>query len=240
VLDLSGQESEASVDDRKRRAEMAASKTDTIPIAVTVGCLALLIAVYLFTANSPVIPTATDQTTASQTDAARNSDQATSTEPPKPEDVARANAPQSELALFDAQKAFEAAAEADAPNNVVRDERMAKGAVAWRKAVASVGEFSGWAAYTAGVDTGGDGRSINMVVELMPGLRLDADIPPESKLYQIAKGLTDHDQPVYISGRFTAPNLIDDDDNILPTCFEEDFLSGCAVELTDLGVSANR
>ena len=153
--------------------------------------------------------------------------------PPKPDDIVKAHASQSEIDLANAHLAFQQ--DIVAPNAIVREELQKQKSRAWRQAVLKVGSFNDWAGLVS--DIRSDAR---ITIDLPGRLRVWADVRPDSALFAAIRAMKDHDTPVLLSGHIDKTNIdttADSDDDVFPTCFEDAFgLTGCEIDLTSIRV----
>lgn len=157
----------------------------------------------------------------------------TPVQPPKPDDIAKAHAPQSEIDLANAHLAFQQ--DIVAPNAIVREELQKQKSHAWKQAVLKIGNFNEWAGAVS--DIRSDAR---ITIDLPGRLRMWADVRPDSTLFAAIRAMSDRNTPVLISGHIDKTNIdttADSDDDIFPTCFEDAFgLSGCEIDLASIRV----
>ena len=149
--------------------------------------------------------------------------------PPSPDDQVRARAPADELAFLNGKLAF--AREAGAGSGAAPAAAQADKAAAWKKIVLGVGQFNDWVGYTKAID--GKGR---IEIVLSEGLVVFTGTPKDARFFNVIEKLSENNQLVMISGRFS-PSFLGaaevSDDPKYPTCFENRFrLTGCEIELS--------
>lgn len=154
-------------------------------------------------------------------------------QPPRPEDIVKAHAPESEIDFANAHLAFRQ--DVVAPNAIVREEMQKQKSRVWQQAVLKVGNFNEWAGIVS--DIRSDAR---ITIDLPSRLRVWADVRPDSALFATIRAMSDDKTPVLFSGHIDKTNIdttADSDDDIFPTCFEDAFgISGCEINLTSIRV----
>lgn len=153
---------------------------------------------------------------------------------PRPDDIVKAHAPQSEIDFANAHLAFRQGIVA--PNAIVREELQEQKSRVWKQAVLKVGNFNEWAGIVS--DIRSDAR---ITIDLPSELRVWADVRPNSVLFATIRAMSDHNTPVLFSGHIDKTNIdytaVDSDDDYYPTCFEVGFgISGCEINLTSIRV----
>ena len=157
---------------------------------------------------------------------------ASTTPPPlSPDESVRARAPGDEIAFLNGKLDFAKAA--TAPDVAATGHVQADKAAGWKKIVLGVGQFKDWVGYTKAID--GKGR---IEIILSDGLIVFTGAPKDARLFNAVEKLSENNQLVVISGRFS-PSFLGaaevSDDPKFPTCFENRFgLTGCEIELTSI------
>jgi hypothetical protein len=154
--------------------------------------------------------------------------------PPRPDDIVKAHAPQSEIDLANAHLAFRE--DVVAPNAIVREELQKQKSRVWQQAVLKIGTFNEWAGIVS--DIRSDAR---ITIDLPSRLRVWGDVKPNSTLFSTIRAMSDKSTPVLFSGHINKRSIDitadNNDDDVFPTCFEDAFgISGCEIDLTSLRV----
>ncbi|WP_443748686.1 hypothetical protein [Asticcacaulis solisilvae] len=168
-------------------------------------------------------------------DESQSSDNAASSapSPPSTAEIAKAHMPAFEAEFVKAHDVYRA--DVNSPNNIIVEDIQDKKAKVWREVVLRHAVMKDWSATVNNITS--EGR---VVLELSDGIRVWADVPANSDLFNVIKTLNDrtHD-PVIFSAKIDQTNIDSTkaatDNTVSPSCFEDDMgIRGCQIDLEGL------